>query len=148
MADTVDTADSASEAADSTPVAELDMDLKAESTKNSGSEATVASATKQTIQKDTGKAGTLEAQAFGTVEEHAASHDFPAHVVNCGPCRFWKNRWAWSAEFSYPNPVSQNSETWLGCKSGFAICFLCAAHKGAASSTQLGRGLGSFSKDT
>jgi len=41
--------------------------------------------------------------------------------------------------------VAEN-ETWLGCKSGFAICFLCAAHKGAASSTQLGKGLGSFLK--
>ena len=111
----------------------------AERPKNSGSGAEAASATKP--KKDAEK---FEANAFGTLEEHVASHDYPAHVAKCGPCKFWKNRWQWSAEFSCLNPVSQKMESWLGCKNGFAICLICFAHKGAASSTQMGKGLGSL----
>ena len=140
MADTVDTAGSASESADSTPEAELDMDTKAESTQNSGSEATVASATKQTTQKDTGNAEHFEARAFGAVEEHVASPDFPARVATCGPCRLWKTDGNGALGL---NPVSRKAEAWIGRTSGFATCFLCAAHKGHAASTQLGKGLGS-----
>jgi hypothetical protein len=106
------------------------MDTKAESPKNSGSEATAASATKKKIQKDTGKLEQFKANAFGTLEEHVASHEYPAHVAKCGPCKFWRNRWQWSAEFSCLNPVSQKNETWLGCKNGFAICLICAAYMG------------------
>ena len=124
----------------------VSSDTEKESEKEAGSEATAASATKKKIQKHTGKAEKFEANPFGTLEEHVASHDYPAHVAKCGPCKFWRNRWQWSAQFSCINPVSQKKETWLGCKNGFAICLICAAHKGSASSTQLGKGIGSFLK--
>ncbi len=126
----VDTADSASEAAESTPAttaakAELGM----------GATATATSATKKKITK-VGKF----ASAFGTLAEHVASHDYPAHVATCGPCKFWRNRWKWSAEFSCLSPVSQKKETWLGCKSGFAICLLCSGAKIRADRPAYGRG--------
>ncbi len=107
-----DTAGLASEAADSTPAitaakAELDMDTKAGRPTTSGSKATAASATKKKIRK-TGKVEQFEAHAFGTLEEHAASHDFPAHAAKRGPCKFWRNRWQWSAEFQSSIPCRRN----------------------------------------
>ena len=121
-----------------------DLDSPAERHTKSGRETAVASASQKKIQKDTVKPEKFEANAFGTLEEHIASHAYPAHVATCGPCHFWKNRWNWSAEFSYVNPVSQKNETWLGCRNGFAVCLICSAYKGARAITQLGKGLGSF----
>ncbi len=134
----------ASEAADSTPAiteAELGKDTKARRPTTSGSKATAAPATKKKMRK-TDKVEHFQAHAFGTLEEHVASHDYPAHVATCGPCKFWKNRRKWSDEFSCLSPVSQKKETWLGCKSGFAICLICAGDKIWADRTKYGRGTG------
>ena len=35
---------------------------------------------------------TFDVDASQTLAEHAASHNFPIHVRECGPCRFWKHR--------------------------------------------------------
>ena len=78
----------------------------------------------------------FEAQAFGTLEEHVQSHDYPAHVATCGACKFWKNRWAWSDTFSYCHPVSGKKETWLAFKNGFAVCLICASHSKQAASAK------------
>ncbi len=74
----------ASEAADSTPAiteAELGKDTKARRPTTSGSKATAAPATKKKIRQDTGKVETgkkekFDANAFGTLQEHVASHDY------------------------------------------------------------------------
>ena len=88
---------------------------------------------------------TFDAEASQTLEEHAASHNFPMHVRQCGPCRFWKHREKWSASCSATNPVSHQRETWLGhAGGGLAVCLFCAAFKGSRSRSDLGRGTGSF----
>ena len=68
----------------------------------------------------------FEPMSFGTLEEHARSHDFPVHVATCGACKFWKNRGTWSETFSHCHPVSGKRETWLACKNGFGVCLVCA----------------------
>ena len=47
---------------------------------------------------------------------------------------------------SSQHPVTKQKETWLGCKNGFGICLLCAAYKGDASRTKLGKGTASLAK--
>ena len=75
---------------------------------------------------------TFHPHTFGSLEEHVKSHAYPAHVATCGPCKFWKHRWDWTAQASFVVDTSTNQrETWLGCKNGFAICFVCAAYTGA-----------------
>ena len=97
----------------------------------------------QKIMKEKGSAEKFDANAFGTLEEHVASHNFPAHVATCGPCKFWKHRWKWSDKFSNLNPVTQKKETWLGCQNGYAIVLFCAADTSASRHNAFGRGTGS-----
>ena len=141
--ETASASSSASEAADSASEA-ASSDSDAERPKKSGKKATAASASERKSQKDTPLLEKFEANAFGTLAEHVASHSFPAFVATCGPCHFWKNRWTWSVEFSSLNPVSKKNETWLGSKNGMAVCFLCYAHKGSKSKSQIGKGQGSL----
>ena len=101
-----------------------------------------ASSHPKKIRKDTAKPERFDANTFGTLQEHVASHNFPKHVATCGPCHFWNNRWRWSVEFAYFNPVSQKKETWLACKNGFALCLICSAMDKAR--TSFGQGMGSF----
>ena len=122
-------------------VSNADADSEADVDARGDATTTAASASQATTEK--ARVETF-GTAFGTLEEHIASHNYPAHVATCGPCHFWKNRRQWSAEFSYINPVSQKTETWLGCKDGFAICLVCSVSKGGKSRSQLGKGLGSF----
>jgi len=81
-----------------------------------------------------------------TLEEHVKNHAFPAHVAKCGPCKFWKNRWGWSQKASCRNPVTKKMDTWLACRSGTAICLLCAAYQGPGRQDTFGQGHGSFRK--
>ena len=37
-----------------------------------------------------GQLDKFEPNAFGTLEEHVRSHDYPTHVATCGSCKFWK----------------------------------------------------------
>ena len=145
-----DTAGLASEVADSPPAitaakAELDMDTKAELPNTSGRKATAASATKKMIRK-TGKVEKFNERSFrfGTLGEHAASHDYPKHVTTCGACLFWKHRSTWSHKCSHRNPVSQEMVTWLGCVNGLAVCTICAAHKGIKHNHRFCNGVASF----
>ena len=80
------------------------------------------------------------------LQDHVANHAFPTNVATCGPCKFWKNRWTWSAHFSCLNPVSKKKQTWLGCKNGFAICTICAEFDEYAGQTLFGQGVGSLLK--
>ena len=90
---------------------------------------------------------TFDAGASQTLAEHAAAHDFPLHVGQCGVCRFWKNKEKWSACCSATNPVTQKKETWLGhAGGGLGVCLFCAAFKGKKCLSDLGRGTGSFSR--
>ena len=83
--------------------------------------------------------------ASQTLAEHAASHNFPTHVIQCGACRFWKQKEKWSACCSATNPETQKKETWLGhAGGGLGVCLLCAAFKGSRCKSALGRGTGSF----
>ena len=83
--------------------------------------------------------------ASQTLAEHAASHNFPMHVRQCGACRFWKHREKWSASCSATNPVTQKKETWLGhAGGGLGVCLFCAAFKGSRCLSDLGRGTGCF----
>ena len=64
----------------------------------SGSDSTgAAKAAKSKSTKDTetpagsaaqGKLEKFEPHAFGSLEEHVRSHDYPAHVATCGACKF------------------------------------------------------------
>ena len=75
-------------------------------------------------------------QALG---EHAANHDFPAHLSTCGTCRFWKRRKKWSASCSAMNPVTLKKETWLGrAGGGYIVCLFCAARP--RSNSEIARG--------
>ena len=88
---------------------------------------------------------TFDADASQTLEEHAASHNFPMHVKTCGPCRFWKHRVKWSVYCSATNPVTLKKETWLGhAGCGFGVCLFCAAHGGGRCRSSFGRGKGSL----
>ena len=90
---------------------------------------------------------TFDGGAWQTLAEHAASHNFPMHVGQCGVCRFWKDKEMWSAACSATNPVTQKKETWLGhAGGGLGICLFCAAFKGSRCLSDLGRGAGSFSR--
>ena len=90
---------------------------------------------------------TFGVDASQTLEEHAASHNFPTHVKTCGPCRFWKQRAKWSASCSAKNPVTLQKETCLGhAGGGFGVCLFCAAHRGSQCRSDFGRGIGSFSR--
>ena len=90
---------------------------------------------------------TFDGGAWQTLAEHAASHNFPMHVGQCGVCRFWKNKESWSAACSATNPVTQKKETWLGhAGGGLGICLFCAAFKGSRCLSDLGRGAGSFGR--
>ena len=94
--------------------------------------------------KHKGGVETFDPNTFGSLEEHAKGHAFPAHVATCGPCKFWKHRWEWTAQASFVNEVTNQKETWLGCKKGFAICLVCAAFTGAGRRDKLAEGTGSF----
>ena len=88
---------------------------------------------------------TFDVDASQTLAEHAASHNFPMHVRQCGACRFWKHREKWSASCSATNPVTQKKETWLGhAGGGLGVCLLCAAFKGSRCRSDWGRGTGCF----
>ena len=50
---------------------------------------------------------TFDVGASQTLAQHAASHNFPMHVRQCGACRFWKHREKWSASCSSTNSVTQ-----------------------------------------
>ena len=90
---------------------------------------------------------TFDVDASQTLEEHAASHNFPMHVRTCGPCRFWKHRVKYSAYCSATNPVTLKKETWLGhAGCGFGVCLFCAAHGGGRCRSSFGRGKGSLSR--
>ena len=90
---------------------------------------------------------TFDVNASQTLEEHAASHNFPNRVKTCGPCRFWKHRVKWSASCSATNPVTQKKETWLGhAGGGLGVCLFCAAYRGSRCRSDLGRGKGNFSR--
>ena len=101
-------------------------DKRARRNSEKDSEHSAASAAQGTVEM-------FEPQAFGTLEEHVQSHDYPAHVATCGACKFWKNRWCWSQTFSYCHPVSGKKETWLACKNGFGVCLICTSHPSTAS---------------
>ena len=105
------------------------------------SEDNTALAKTKSKHKTRGKLEKFESGAFGTLEEHAASHDFPAHVGKCGPCIFWKKCWKWSAQLSCRNPETQENETWIGCRNGLGVCFLCAGHSGKSA---YAKGVGSL----
>ena len=113
-----------------------------EISQKTGERAMDASSHPKKTRKDNAKPERFDANTFTTLEEHVASHNFPKHAATCGPCHFWKNRWKWSLEFCCTNPVSQKKETWLACKSGFALCLICSAM--GKSRTQFGQGKGSF----
>ena len=87
---------------------------------------------------------TFDPHTFGSLEEHVKSHAYPAHVATCGPCKFWKHRWDWTAQASFVNASTNQRETWLGCKNGFAICLVCAAYTGAGRRDKLAEGTASF----
>ena len=88
---------------------------------------------------------TFDPHTFGSLEEHVKSHAYPAHVATCGPCKFWKHRWDWTAQASFEvNASTKQRETWLGCKNGFAICLVCAAYTGAGRRDKLAEGTASF----
>ena len=87
---------------------------------------------------------TFEPNTFGTLEDHVKSHAFPAHVKTCGPCRFWKHRWTWTAQASFTNAATNKKETWLACKDGAAICLLCAAYDGPGRKDKFAEGIGNF----
>jgi hypothetical protein len=112
-------------------------------TRSAGRKALAASAAKKKIRK-TGKVEQIKARAFGTLGEHAESHDYPQHVTTCGACLFWKHSFTWSHECSHLNPVSQEMVTWLGCLNGLAVCTICAAHKGVIQRNRFSNGVGSF----
>ena len=133
-------ADSSSEASVPSAEAESDTDSQADATEKSRKTSTAASSSTSGLPLPPSER--FEANAFGTLEEHIAGHDYPAHVTKCGPCHFWKNRWQWSAQFSCLNPVSQKKETWLGCQNGFGVCLLCSVHKGRQARSKLGKGVG------
>ena len=113
-----------------------------EISQKSGERAMDASSHPKKTRKNDAKPERFDANTFTTLEEHVASHNFPKHAATCSPCHFWKNRWKWSLEFCCTNPVSQKKETWLACKSGFALCLICSAM--GKSRTQFGQGNGSF----
>ena len=52
-----------------------------------------ASSHPKKIRKVTAEPERFDANTFGTLQEHVASHNFPKHVATCGPCHFWNNRW-------------------------------------------------------
>ena len=102
-------------------------DSCARSNPDKGSQHPAASAAQATVEK-------FEPHAFGTLEEHVQSHDYPAHVATCGACKFWRHRWSWSQTFSYCHPISGKKETWLAYKNGFGVCLICSSHPSVASS--------------
>ena len=69
-------------------------------------------------------------EPFESLEEHVRSHSYPAHVKTCGPCKFWSNRWQWTAQATFHNSSTGKDETWLACKNGAAVCLVCAAYRG------------------
>ena len=83
---------------------------------------------------------------FGTLEEHATKHNYLQHWRTCGPCKFWKNRWAWSHQASFVNRVFNKPETWLVCLRGFATCKVCQSYTGSMRKDSFARGIGSFRK--
>ena len=90
---------------------------------------------------------TFDGGASQTLAEHVASHNFPMHVRQCGACRFWQHKEAWSAACSATNPATQKKETWLGhAGGGLGVCLFCAAFKGGRCRTDLGRGIATFSR--
>ena len=125
----------AAASANKAAASESNTDTESDTDTESGNDSVAASAN---------KAEKFEAHCFGTLEEHAKSHAYPANVATCGTCKFWKHRWEWSAEASCLNPVTQKKETWLGCKNGRAICLICAAYKGVGRREVISKGTGSF----
>ena len=84
---------------------------------------------------------TFDPDASQTLAEHAASHNFPMHVRQCGACRFWQHKEKWSASCSATNPVTRKKETWLGhAGGGYIVCLICAARPRANSEIARGRG--------
>ena len=83
---------------------------------------------------------------FGTLEEHVTKHNYFKHWRTCGPCKFWKNRWAWSHQASFVNRITNKPETWLVCLRGFATCKVCQRYTGSMRKDSLARGTGSFLK--
>ena len=134
--------ESASENAEASNASETDT---ANGTDTASVKGVAPVASGDSISSGAGMVETFETSNFGTLEEHAVKHGFPAHVSTCGPCKFWNNRWKWCAEFSCLNQTTQKNETWLGIKNGHAICLICAAdEKCAATKTLFGKGLGSL----
>ena len=89
------------------------------------SEDNTALAKTKSKHKTRGKLEKFESGAFGTLEEHAASHDFPAHVGKCGPCTFWKT--AGNGATSYHAAIRRRRKTRLGLDAGTAwVCAFCA----------------------
>ena len=87
----------------------------------------------------------FEVEASLALGEHAANHDFPAHVSTCNACRFWKHRKKWSVACSAMNPVTLKKETWLGhAGGGYIVCLFCAARP--RSNSEIARGRGSCSR--
>ena len=86
----------------------------------------------------------FEPKAFGALEDHIKSHNFPAHIKTCGPCKFWKNRWKWSAMTTFRNELTRQDESWLAIKNGQAICIVCAAYNGPGTKDSYAIGVGSL----
>ena len=108
-----------------------------------------SAAPKANGEKNKGK-GSLEQfePDFGTLEEHIRSHDYPKNIATCGPCKFWKHRWEWSAQCTHLNPVTRKKETWLGCKNGMGICLVCNSYWGSHGHSSFAIGKGSFLRFT
>ena len=47
---------------------------------------------------------------FGALQGHVKADSLPERVRTC-----WKNRWKWSQQASFANPVTGQRETWLMC---------------------------------
>ena len=65
-----------------------------------------------------------------SLETHVRQHDFPAHVSECGPCRFWKHRFNWSARTTFQNELTGADQTGLGYRDGHGLCLVCSANVG------------------
>ena len=80
---------------------------------------------------------------FPGVEAHVKEHSFPAHIVSCGVCLYWKNRASWSARASFLDEASGKKLTWLACSTvGGALCWPCSSS--GVGRDRYARGVGGF----
>ena len=51
--------------------------------------------------------------SFPGLEAHAKEHDFPAHILTCDRCQFWKHKEKWSSIASFRDEATGQMVPWL-----------------------------------